>query len=120
LEQIFSKLKKSGLVEGVRGPGGGYRLGKPSHQINIAEIVQAVDVSIDSTQCLGAEDCHAGDRCLTHQLWEDLSFQLYEFLSGITLDDFVKQPSVKHISMPKDSASNHINNMFLPATKVAY
>ena len=62
LEQIFSKLRLSGLVEGVRGPGGGYRLAKPVNQITIAEIIMAADVSIDSTQCLGAEDCHGGSR----------------------------------------------------------
>ena len=69
LEQLFSKLRKARLVEGVRGPGGGYRLGKPANAISIAQIILAVDESIDSTQCKGSEDCLAGDRCMTHKLW---------------------------------------------------
>jgi len=119
LEQIFSKLRRADLVEGVRGPGGGYRLGRPINQITIAEIIQAVDVSIDSTQCLGAEDCSSGDRCLTHKLWEDLSFKLYEFLNGITLADFVTEPKVKHMRMPKNSNSNYINSMFSPVARAS-
>ncbi|RVU86163.1 Rrf2 family transcriptional regulator [Leucothrix sargassi] len=114
LEQLFAKLRKVGLVEGVRGPGGGYRLGKPVNQITIAEIILAVDESIDSTQCKGTEDCHAGDRCMTHQLWEDLSFRLYEFLNGITLSDFIQRPEVKRISVDQNATSAHINNMFQP------
>jgi len=118
LEQLFAKLRRVGLVEGVRGPGGGYRLGKPADQVTIAEIILSVDESIDSTQCKGTEDCAAGDRCLTHQLWEDLSFQLYEFLSSITLSDFIKQPEVRRISVTQSSTSNHINRMFQPVVSV--
>ena len=77
LEQLFSKLRKSGLVEGVRGPGGGYRLGKPASHISIAQIIVAVDENIDATRCRGNEDCHGGDKCLTHELWADLSCLLY-------------------------------------------
>ena len=119
LEQIFSKLRKADLVEGVRGPGGGYRLARPINQITIAQIILAADVSIDSTQCLGAEDCSGGDRCLTHKLWEDLSFKLYEFLNDITLADFVKEPKIRHLRMPQDSPSNYINNMFLPISRAS-
>ena len=116
LEQLFAKLRVAGLVEGVRGPGGGYRLGKPTNIISIAEIMQAVDESIDSTQCQGTEDCNGGDRCLTHQLWEDLSCRLYEFLSEMTLADFVKQPEVRRVSITRDSVSNRINEMFQPVS----
>ena len=116
LEQLFAKLRKVGLVEGVRGPGGGYRLGKPVDKVTVAEIILAVDESIDSTQCQGTEDCHAGDRCMTHQLWEDLSFRLYEFLNGITLSDFIKRPEVKRVSVDQSSTSSHINKMFQPVT----
>lgn len=114
LEQLFSKLRMAKLVEGVRGPGGGYRLGKPSDKITIAQIILAVDESIDSTQCKGTEDCQAGDRCMTHKLWEDLSFRLYDFLDGITLADFIKRPEVKRISVQQNSTSSQISRMFQP------
>ena len=118
LEQLFSKLRKAKLVEGVRGPGGGYRLSKPANKISIAHIILAVDESIDSTQCKGLEDCQAGDRCMTHKLWEDLSFRLYEFLNGITLADFIKRPEVKRISVQHNSTSSQISRMFQPAPHV--
>ena len=114
LEQLFAKLRKVGLVAGVRGPGGGYRLGKSIEQVTVAEIILAVDESIDSTQCQGTEDCHAGDRCMTHQLWEDLSFRLYEFLNSITLSDFITRTEAKRVSVTQSATSNHINKMFQP------
>jgi len=119
LEQLFAKLRKARLVEGVRGPGGGYRLGKPSNSISVAEIILAVDETIDSTQCQGAEDCQSGDRCMTHKLWEDLSVRLYEFLNGITLSDFIKRPEVKRISLQQNSTSNRINKMFQPVARAS-
>jgi len=119
LEQLFSKLRKAKLVEGVRGPGGGYRLGKPADKISIAQIILAVDESIDSTQCKGTEDCHAGDRCMTHKLWEDLSFRLYEFLNGITLADFIKRPEIKRITVQQNSTSSQISRMFQPVAQAS-
>ncbi|CAA6805826.1 MAG: Iron-sulfur cluster regulator IscR [uncultured Thiotrichaceae bacterium] len=116
LEQLFSRLRKEGLVEGVRGPGGGYRLGKPASQISIASIILAVDETIDATGCSGKEDCHDGQRCLTHKLWSDLSARLYEFLDGITLNDFVNRPEVREISFRQDSTASRIANMFPPTS----
>lgn len=102
LEQLFAKLRKAGLVEGVRGPGGGYRLAKPSDQISIADIITAVDESMDVTRCRGREDCQEGERCLTHELWEDLSHRLYDFLNGITLAQFADRPEVREIAQRQD------------------
>ncbi|WP_022951873.1 Fe-S cluster assembly transcription factor [Leucothrix mucor] len=119
LEQLFAKLRKAKLVEGVRGPGGGYRLGKPANAISVADIILAVDESIDSTQCQGNEDCHAGDRCMTHKLWEDLSHRLYEFLNGITLADFIKRPEVRRIAVQQNTTSSHINRMFQPVARAS-
>lgn len=93
LEQLFAKLRRRGLVEGVRGPGGGYRLALTPEQITIADIINAVDERIDATRCCGQENCQDGRRCLTHQLWTDLSQQIFAFLKGITLDQFIKDPS---------------------------
>ncbi len=97
LEQLFAKLRKQGLVEGVRGPGGGYRLAREADQISIAEIVNAVDERVDATRCCGREDCQDGRRCLTHQLWKDLSDQIYAFLQGINLAQFLDRPQVREV-----------------------
>ena len=72
LEQLFGKLRRHGLVESVRGPGGGYHLGKPLDQVSVADIIQAVDEPIDATQCGGRENCHDDRRCMTHELWAGL------------------------------------------------
>ncbi|MFQ5544951.1 MAG: Rrf2 family transcriptional regulator, partial [Acidiferrobacterales bacterium] len=85
LEQLFARLRRHKLVEGMRGPGGGYRLARPAQDITIAQIIAAVDEQIDMTRCGGTEDCQDGEKCLTHELWVDLSKQLYEFLEGINL-----------------------------------
>lgn len=97
LEQLFAKLRRRGLVEGVRGPGGGYRLARPAADITVAEIITAVDEKMDATRCGGEENCHEGERCLTHELWTELSRQIYEFLDGITLAGFLSRPSVKAV-----------------------
>ncbi|TXH69376.1 MAG: Rrf2 family transcriptional regulator [Thiothrix sp.] len=118
LEQLFAKLRKSGLVEGVRGPGGGYRLGKPAGQISIADIIAAVDENIDATRCKGNEDCHGGEKCLTHQLWTDLSKSLYEFLDGLTLASFINRPEVRAVARRQDTMASRIATMFPPRMAV--
>lgn len=104
LEQLFAKLRKDRLVEGVRGPGGGYRLSRPADQITVAQIISAVDESVDVTRCGGQGDCQDGERCLTHQLWDDLSQRLYSFLDGITLAQFANRPDVQAIAERQDKA----------------
>jgi Rrf2 family iron-sulfur cluster assembly transcriptional regulator len=94
LEQLFAKLRRRSLVEGVRGPGGGYRLALMPNQVTIADIISAVDERVDATRCCGQENCQNGQRCLTHQLWTDLSRQIFSFLEGITLAQFVERPGV--------------------------
>ncbi|MDH3972224.1 MAG: Rrf2 family transcriptional regulator, partial [Gammaproteobacteria bacterium] len=85
LEQLFAKLKKKGLVTGLRGPGGGYRLAHGPAEITIARILNAIGESIDATLCEGKEDCQEGERCLTHALWQKLGAEIYGFLNDITL-----------------------------------
>lgn len=97
LEQLFAKLRRNGLVEGLRGPGGGYRLGRPGSEITIAEIIAAVDEKVDMTHCENRGDCKEGEHCLTHELWSDLSQQIFTFLSGITLADLVERPAVQDV-----------------------
>lgn len=97
LEQLFAKLRKNGLVKGVRGPGGGYRLAKPGSEISIAQIISAVDEKVDATLCSGGENCQKGERCLTHELWMGLSQRIYAFLDGISLEDFLSRPAIQEI-----------------------
>ena len=102
LEQLFAKLRRCSLVSSVRGPGGGYELQGGSESIYIAQIVDAVNESIDSTKCKGGSDCQGGETCLTHYLWEDLSEQIHTFLEGISLADLVEKNEVKRISQKQD------------------
>ncbi|HBS42962.1 MAG TPA: Fe-S cluster assembly transcriptional regulator IscR, partial [Oceanospirillales bacterium] len=98
LEQLFAKLRRNGLVESIRGPGGGYRLSRQDHEINVAEIVDAVNETIDATRCNQKGDCHDGEKCLTHHLWMDLSDQIHGFLSGISLNHLVDRRETLEIS----------------------
>lgn len=102
LEQLFAKLRKSSLVSSVRGPGGGYELQRNSGLIYIAEIVDAVNESVDTTKCNGAGDCQDGETCLTHHLWQDLSKQIHDFLESISLADLVAKREIKEISENQD------------------
>jgi Rrf2 family transcriptional regulator, iron-sulfur cluster assembly transcription factor len=89
LEQLFAALRAKNLVRGVRGPGGGYYLGRPADEISIANIICAVDEWVEFTRCGGRENCRDGQRCLTHHLWDQLSDEIFRFLSDITLQDLV-------------------------------
>ena len=89
LEQLFAALRGKNLVRGVRGPGGGYYLGRPADEISIANIICAVDEWVEFTRCGGRENCRDGQRCLTHHLWDQLSDEIFRFLSDITLQDLV-------------------------------
>ncbi len=91
LEQLFSKLRRAGLVESVRGPGGGYKLARHADDISIADIVLAADEPLQVTRCEGdaIDGCVAGEKCVTHELWAALGRQIMGFLSAVTLGDVV-------------------------------
>lgn len=93
LEQLFSKLRRQSLVDSMRGPGGGYTLGRNSDDISVADIILAVDEPIDATGCGGKENCMGEDsgRCMTHDLWEGLNARMFEHLNGITLKQLVDE-----------------------------
>jgi len=91
LEQLFSKLRKKNLVCSIRGPGGGYQLSHKTTDINVAQIIDAVNESIDATSCGGKGDCQQGEFCLTHHLWTDLSDQIHNFLSDISLANLMQK-----------------------------
>lgn len=98
LEQLFAKLRQNALVKSVRGPGGGYRLNREANDIFVAQIVDAVNESIDATNCGGEGDCQKGEVCLTHYLWCDLSEQIHSFLSGISLASLVEKKEVQAVA----------------------
>lgn len=102
LEQLFARLRRHGLVHSVRGPGGGYRLGRDTAAIAIVNIIDAVDESVDATKCQGQGNCQQGEICLTHHLWEDLSDQINDFLRGISLADLMQRHEVKSVAHSQD------------------
>ena len=97
LEQLFSKLRLSGLVKSVRGPGGGYVLNKNPSEINLLDVIIAVDENIDQTQCGGAMNCINEKPCLTHFIWTDLNTIINEYMQGINLGDIASREDVKNI-----------------------
>ncbi|MGZ3298174.1 MAG: Rrf2 family transcriptional regulator [Asticcacaulis sp.] len=118
LEQLFARLRKAGLVKSARGPGGGYRLALPAAQLYVSEIVLAVDEPIKATRCeltsnklganrrlsraeAGAEiGCMpGGQRCLTHNLWEDLGTAIHDYLSRVSLEDVILKRTRKAVSL---------------------
>ncbi len=114
LEQLFAKLRRGGLVESVRGPGGGYNLSRPPARIAVAQIIVAINENIDATRCGGERNCQGDEPCLTHQLWEDLSHRIYDFLSGITLADLVARPHVQEVAARQEARVHFI----VPAREV--
>jgi Rrf2 family iron-sulfur cluster assembly transcriptional regulator len=102
LEQLFAKLRRNSLVSSVRGPGGGYQLSRGMDTIQVSQVIDAVNESVDATRCQGLGDCHGGDTCLTHHLWCDLSEQIHTFLSGISLADLVIRREVQEVAHRQD------------------
>jgi len=91
LEQLFGKLRRKALVSSVRGPGGGYRLTRPTAELSVGEIILAVDEPIDATQCGGKENCRDERKCITHDLWTDLNRHIFEYLDAVKLSDLVEK-----------------------------
>jgi Rrf2 family iron-sulfur cluster assembly transcriptional regulator len=95
LEQLFGKLRRKQIVESVRGPGGGYLLGKEMRELSVSEIILAVDEPIDATQCGGKENCHDDQKCITHDLWAALNLRIFEYLGSVTLQQLVDNQRAK-------------------------
>jgi Rrf2 family iron-sulfur cluster assembly transcriptional regulator len=105
LEQLFAKLRRKELVSSVRGPGGGYHLSREHEDIFVAQIIDAVNESVDATGCGGTSDCQHGEICLTHHLWCGLSEQIHNFLSQISLANLVAREEVQYISARQEQRS---------------
>src|SRR5215470_1727029 len=98
LEQLFGKLRRPGLVESVRGPGGGYNLARAADAV-------AVDEPIDATQCGGKENCKDDKRCMTHELWANLNAHIFAFLRSVTLEQLVRQQDKQGVAVLQDHRS---------------
>ena len=104
LEQIFGKLRRAGLLEGIRGPTGGYRLSKPADQITVMQILDAVDASLEKSVCEKDRDCCDGEgECITFDLWDRLNEEMRRFLNGITLRELAEQKLLKDQGIQKIS-----------------
>lgn len=106
LEQLFVKLRRNGLVSSSRGPGGGYSLSRDSELVSVADIIEAVDESVDATSCSGRGNCQEGTICITHHLWDDLTQQIRLFLGGISLADLVKRREIQHLHTQQSEDAN--------------
>jgi len=106
LEQLFAQLRRHGLVQSVRGPGGGYHLAREAASISVAEVIEAVNETTDATRCRGAGDCQKGETCLTHHLWMDLSEQIRDFLGDITLANLVTRQEIRTIAGQQETRHN--------------
>ena len=116
LEQLFSMLRRSGLVEGVRGPGGGYILSKSPNLISIADIVNAVEVSTSNKKFDDHSNRIKSEGSITDQLWNDLSKQLTAYLDSISLADIIKNKVVVKVQYQPDEITRQIATMF-PVTE---
>lgn len=114
LEQLFAKLRKSGIVVGVRGPGGGYKLNRDPAEISVADVISAVDEVVDSTKCGGQGNCQDNEACLTHNLWMGLSHQIRSYLSGINLKDLMSEGEVLKVAERQDAKSEQVVTLSPP------
>lgn len=114
LEQLFAKLKRGGIVESVRGPGGGYNLARPADEIWVADIITAVDEQIHITRCQDGDavnGCVGGDKCVTHELWAALGRQIYGFLSSVTLGDVVAKRNLALAASVRRAKSHPVSSL---------
>ena len=103
LEQLFSKLRKNGLVTSIKGPGGGYLLARAANKVSVADIVDSVDEKVDVTRCSGKGNCHGGAVCLTHELWSEFSDEIRNYLSGINLENLSDRQHVKRVMIRQEN-----------------
>ncbi|MDH2925355.1 BadM/Rrf2 family transcriptional regulator [Nicoletella semolina] len=107
LEQLFALLRREGIVSSVRGPGGGYQLGKDEQDITVGTIIRAVNEGVDVTKCKGSGNCRQDSRCLTHSLWERLEMQIENFLHTIPLSELVEEHSEHNCEAEKCHNHHH-------------
>ena len=112
LEQLFAKLRKSGLVVGVRGPGGGYRLSRSPNEISVAQIISSIDENVQPQEESSELSVQAqfDDRCITHQIWDELSTKIYNYLDGVSLGEFTQRPEYQ--ALRQQATGGNRSHMF--------
>jgi Rrf2 family iron-sulfur cluster assembly transcriptional regulator len=96
LEQLFVKLRRRGIVDSVRGPGGGYVLGRPAAEIRVDQIIDSVEETLVPVSCMEDDGtCGCTDQCVTHNVWQGLGEKIRHFLSSITLEDLTREAREK-------------------------
>ena len=108
LEQLFARLRRANMVKGIRGPGGGYTLAGKASDINIADIIAAVDEPLDATKCGGEANCQNEKACLTHDLWMGLSEHIRDYLKGITLAQLLEKHRVQEEAKKQDQNTQQV------------
>lgn len=113
LEQLFSKLRRSGLVASARGPGGGYVLARGAADIRMSDVIQAVDEEMRVTRCEGdaVNGCVKGERCCAHDLWSSLGRQMMHFLESVSLEDVVEKRNLALAATIKQTKDRHVRPM---------
>ena len=107
LEQLFSKLKRQGLVTSVRGAAGGYHLARPALEIRVLDIISAVNESVEATRCEGSGNCQNGAMCLTHDLWHELSEHIESYLADVTLGKLLERQNVQTVALRQHATALH-------------
>ena len=102
LEQLFAALRAKGLVRGVRGPGGGYYLGREAEAISVADVICAVDDWVEYTRSKPQASSSDVQQCTTRALWDDLSGQIFDFLADITLAQLVQRGELRAAAVGRD------------------
>jgi Rrf2 family transcriptional regulator, iron-sulfur cluster assembly transcription factor len=102
LEQLFAKLRRNGVVDSTRGPGGGYTLNRDAADISVSEVIFAVDEACNVAKCDDLDGCQGDYNCLTHDLWNELSNEIRNFLDGISLAEVMANDAVKEVSLRQD------------------
>jgi Rrf2 family iron-sulfur cluster assembly transcriptional regulator len=102
LEQLFARLRRNGVVKSTRGPGGGYTLNRDAADISVSDVIVAVDETCQVAACDDVEGCQGDYRCLTHDLWNELSNEIRNFLDSISLAEMMENEKVQEVSIRQD------------------
>jgi Rrf2 family transcriptional regulator, iron-sulfur cluster assembly transcription factor len=114
LEQLFARLRRANMVKGIRGPGGGYTLSGMAQNINVADIIAAVDEPIHVTKCGGEANCQKNQACLTHDLWMGLSEQIRDYLKSITIAQLLEKHHVQEVAKRQDQEAQQVIEIHRP------
>ena len=94
LEQIFFRLKKTGMITSTRGPGGGFKLNRAPEEISLNEILEAAGESSEFTPCIkfngdSGKQCERIDHCIAHKVWKEAAEHIKKYFTSITLKDII-------------------------------